>query len=275
MCRLLIGSKGMVNAYDRSNNILSLLQHLERQCGGHGNGLALLRKGKLIHMQKGVSFTVSEAAERLRKEAYDFAIFHTRIASVGAIDDALCHPYTSENDVLAMNGTLSELKSVANAISSTDTEIAFRLVQGKNLDETTKILKALPAVFVGACNGKPYIVRSNGDLEEWSLPTTTTQQKNRRDFLFASSFPNGIRGCAIWYGGYGGSFTFADGVRKEIQKEKTASAWGDYYYYTPSSSSSSAAVYDDGIDAAYEEGFVHGFEEGYAAMLQVKGEKLK
>ena len=165
-----------------------------------------------------------------------------------------------------MNGTLSDLKSVANAVSSTDTEIAFRLVQGKNMDETTKILKALPAVFVGACEGKPYVVRSYGDLEEWSL---ATQQKSCRDFLFASSFPNGIRGCAIWYGGRGGSFTFTDGLRKEIQKEKTASAWGDYYYYTPSSSSSSsAAAYDDEIDAAYEEGFIHGYEEGYAAMAE-------
>ena len=216
-------------------------------------------------MQKGVNFTVSEVAEKLRKELYDFAVFHTRIASVGAVEDSLCHPYTSENDVIAMNGTLSELKSVANAVSSTDTEIAFRLVQGKSMNETTKILKALPAVFVGACNGKPYIVRSHGDLEEWSLPT---QLKSRRDFLFASSFPNGIRGCAIWYGGHGGSFTFADGVRKE---EKATSAWGDYYYYrTPSSSSSSAAVYDDEIDAAYEEGFIHGYEEGYTAMMEAK-----
>ena len=260
MCRLLIGSKNMVSAYDRNNNILSLLQHLEQQCGGHGNGLALVRKGKLIYMQKGISFTVAEAAERLRKETYDFAVFHTRIASVGAVEDSLCHPYVAENDVMAMNGTLSELKSVANAIASTDTEIAFRLVQRKNLEETTKILKALPAVFVGASEGKPYIVRSHGDLEEWSLPT---QLKSRRDFLFASSFPNGIRGCAIWYGGHGGSFTFADGVRKE---EKTASAWGDYYYYRTPSSSSAAAVYDAEVDAAYEEGFIHGYEEGYTAM---------
>ena len=259
MCRLLIGSKNMVSAYDRNNNVLSLLQHLERQCGGHGNGLALLRKGKLIHMQKGVSFTVSEAAERLRKEAYDFAIFHTRIASVGAVEDALCHPYVAENDVMAMNGTLSDLKSVANAVSSTDTEIAFRLVQRKSLEETVKILKALPAVFVGICNGKPYVVRSYGDLEEWALPT---QQKSRRDFLFASSFPNGIRGCAIWYGGHGGSFTFADGLRKETQKESTTT-WGNYYY---TSSFSAASSYDDEIDAAYEEGFIHGYEEGYAAM---------
>ncbi len=210
MCRLLIGTSSAIKAYDSAHGLVSLLQYLEKRCGGHGNGVSLHQGKVVVATQKGRDFTVEEAALMLLEESrrYDFAIFHTRVASVGFVSDALCHPYISGDDALAMNGTLLEFKGVAEALVTTDTEVVFNLIKGLAPLKTIKVLTALEAVFVGSVRGKPYAVKQGGDLEEWRPKSLKDS-----DFLFASEFPLAVFNTKdLPY-----AFSFLDGERETIQ----------------------------------------------------------
>ena len=45
-------------------------------------GVALLKNRKVIKIEKGVNLDVRDIARVLRKTNYDWALFHTRLASV-------------------------------------------------------------------------------------------------------------------------------------------------------------------------------------------------
>lgn len=45
-------------------------------------GFALLKSGKVIKVEKGVNLDVRDIARILKKTNYDWALFHTRLASV-------------------------------------------------------------------------------------------------------------------------------------------------------------------------------------------------
>lgn len=45
-------------------------------------GFALLKDKQIIKMEKGVNLDVRDIAKVLRKTNYDWALFHTRLASV-------------------------------------------------------------------------------------------------------------------------------------------------------------------------------------------------
>lgn len=47
-----------------------------------GIGFALLKNKKVIKVEKGVNLDVRDIARVLKKTDYDWALFHTRLASV-------------------------------------------------------------------------------------------------------------------------------------------------------------------------------------------------
>ena len=73
-------------------------------------GFALLKNKKIIKIEKGVKLDVRDIAQILRKTDYDWALFHTRLASIGTISDENCHPFVRNNMLLAMNGTENSSK---------------------------------------------------------------------------------------------------------------------------------------------------------------------
>lgn len=190
MCRVLIGTSNAIRIYHNLFGFDSLLSHLEKECGGHGNGISLHRDGALIEHHKGVNLKTKDIADILVRcsKIYDIAVFHTRIASVNVVSDSNCHPFIHGSDSMAMNGTLLEFSDVAQALGITDTEVVFNLIKGHTLAKTISVLSVLKAVFVGVADGKPYALRNGGALKEW-------RHKNlhKADFLFASSFPKETR----------------------------------------------------------------------------------
>lgn len=251
MCRVLIGTSNAIRLYHRLHGFNILLSHLERECGGHGNGVSLHRDGAIVEARKGVSLRTSKIAEVLLRSSktYDVAIFHTRIASVNVVSDSNCHPFIHGNDALAMNGTLSEFREVAQALGVTDTEVAFNLVHGLSLEKTIAVLSVLRAVFVGVAGGKPYALRNGGALQEWRPKTLPIQSG---DFLFASSFPKGTRSVLD----LPERFVFADGKRSEVpQSVSPLSVYGWDHFQGLNAAND--------FDAGYEEGYNAGFEDGF------------
>lgn len=181
VCRLLMGNKDAVLKYNRHYGIKRLLEFLIDMCGGHGNGYALMRNGKITEWNKGVKLSADTIAEKLIKSDYDYCLFHTRLASVGNISDANCHPYVTKNNALAMNGTEYNLNQYARALNTTDSAIIHRMMQNAKRTEAVEFLLEFDSVFVGFYNGFPYAIKNYGALELYA--------PNEFDVLFASAFP--------------------------------------------------------------------------------------
>ncbi len=260
MCRLLLASKKAIMTYDRAHCLAALFAHLEHQCGGHGNGLALVKDGTIVFHKKGTDYTVEQAAKACTETRYDFAVFHTRVASVSSVNDANCHPFTfQKTDAMAMNGTISGISGVAKALGITDTEMVFNAVKGAGMDTTLAALSSLSPVFVGCSGGRPYAVKNDGDLVEWSH-----HKLRDKDFFFTSSLPVGTPGLIHLPDG----FTWADGQDltppSKVYSIPTSRYWiwddDDLLKDTPSSSSTSILTdYDEG----YTDGWAEGYAEGY------------
>jgi predicted glutamine amidotransferase len=256
MCRVILASKKAVMQYNGRHELLPLLFHLEVECGGHGNGYALLRKGKIIKFEKGVDLKNEDIVRVLLNENYDWMIWHTRIASIGEESDANCHPFVANDSALAMNGTEHDFRTVADALGATDSEVIFRLVQRSNYAEATKILKSLRSVFVGFIDGKPYAIKNSGALEKWAGGE-----------FFASSFPKEVKieklennahylNGALYKGKAGSSSTYFNTSYSDSSFKNYSSS-----YDTPRAKDWwDADPYD--VDYDWEEGFVEGYREG-------------
>ena len=130
-----------------------LFDYLECSYGGHGNGVAFIKNGK-VHIRKSVSFTVSEAVKLAFNSGVEWFLFHTRFASVGDISKKNCHPFRYGRVVAAMNGTESGLRSLTEAMGNiTDTEasiISISAVSGNiSSEDIVKRINKLDSVFVG------------------------------------------------------------------------------------------------------------------------------
>lgn len=185
MCRLLLANKKGIDEIDKRYGLAEFLKYLEKSCGGHGNGVALLyQKSKKIEIKKGVNFRVEEAAELLKRKKYDWCIFHTRLASAGGISDKNCHPFKKGEDVIAMNGTETGLTGIAKHFDKTDTEIILELAKFYKMP-LPKFVSKFNSVFVGFHKFKPFVFTpaSYKDLQILYVP--------KKDALvFASEFPS-------------------------------------------------------------------------------------
>ena len=82
MCRLVLMNKEGEKQIDMQYGLDKYLKYLEKQLGGHGNGYALMKDGKVIKFEKGVNLDVRDIAKTFKKTNYDWALFHTRLATI-------------------------------------------------------------------------------------------------------------------------------------------------------------------------------------------------
>jgi len=244
----MIASQLAVTDYERRYGILNLLAHLERECGGHGNGLVFCRDRKLFGLKKGLDLSVETIYDDIMSYNFDYVLFHTRIASVSSRLDENCHPFAHENSALAMNGTEHGLANAASAVNRTDSELIFDLVKDKNINYTSKILTSFDSAFVGFCEGKPYAFKNYGALCEYLI----------EDFFFASSFPEGVSCKELGY-----KFSFKNFKRNcytSSDKTKTSSFTSrDFFNYQ----FKQPEIFSHNEDDTWEEAYVEGYREGY------------
>lgn len=176
MCRLAMMNKEGIKYIEKEYGLENLFNHLERQLGGHGNGICLIYNDGSYYINKGVTLSNKTIAHEILKELkrIKWVIYHTRLASVGSINKRNCHPFEDNGRVLAMNGT--ERNYVVVNKDLTDTENI--LLSTENIVNGTK---KYHSVFLGYENGKVFANKNYGSLEYISC-------KNGGK-IFASSFP--------------------------------------------------------------------------------------
>lgn len=156
---------------------------LERSNGGHGSGMAYVKNGK-ITMRKGMSLTCKDIAGDIMQANYDWAIFHTRIASIGSLGYKNCHPFKIGDKLIAMNGTEREVGFLAKKLGITDTEAILQLSHKFKFD-ISDFVQGFGSVFVGFEQGVPFVSAQG----KWG--NNLAYYKNSDAEVFASEFPLG------------------------------------------------------------------------------------
>lgn len=176
MCRLAMMDNKGIRYIQREYGLENLFNHLERQLGGHGNGICFIYNDGSYYIHKGVELTNEEITEEILSKIRNlkWIIYHTRLASVGAISNRNCHPFENNGRVMAMNGTERNYTVINNKL--TDTENI--LLSSTNILEDTKKYNS---VFLGYENGKVFANRNFGSLQ--FIPCKNGGK------VFASSFP--------------------------------------------------------------------------------------
>lgn len=176
MCRLMMANNAGIRYIEENYGLENLFNYLERQLGGHGNGICFIYNDGSYFIRKGVNLSNKEIAEEvlMKIKHLKWIIYHTRLASVGKISDRNCHPFNNNGRVMAMNGTEREY-TVANK-NLTDTENI--LMTTKNI---TKGTREYHSVFLGYENGKVFANKNYGSLEY--MPCDNGGR------VFASTFP--------------------------------------------------------------------------------------
>ena len=176
MCRLAMMNNKGIRYIEENYGLENLFDYLERQLGGHGNGICFIYNDGSYFIRKGVELTNAEIAEEvlMKIKHIKWIIYHTRLASVGSISDRNCHPFNNNGRVLAMNGTERNY-TIANK-SLTDTENI--LITTNNI---TKGTREYHSVFLGYENGKVFANKNYGRLEY--IPCENGGR------VFASTFP--------------------------------------------------------------------------------------
>jgi hypothetical protein len=156
MCRLVFASADYVRATSLAD-LEHLFVFLEEELGGHGCGYAYRVPGRArLVGRKGVTLSPAACAagwyEGVMRGASEL-LFHTRIASAGAVCDALCHPFIHGLTGLAHNGHDSRYVYSNNA-GSDSFHIAWELASNML---TAQDLHTLNGTFVGWAHGVPFI----------------------------------------------------------------------------------------------------------------------
>jgi predicted glutamine amidotransferase len=161
---------------EKEYGLEKLFNHLEKQLGGHGNGICFIYNDGSYFIRKGVDLTNKDIAEEvlMKINHIKWIIYHTRLASVGSINDRNCHPFNNNGRVMAMNGTERNYTVVNESL--TDTENI--LITTKNITKDTREYRS---VFLGYENGKVFANKNYGSLEY--IPCKNGGR------VFASTFP--------------------------------------------------------------------------------------
>lgn len=185
MCRVALfdeAGEDFIKTYMTTSGFLSWL---EKDCGGHGNGLVLIKDNKIIFFKKGLKYSTDEIERKLRTTRYDWALFHTRIASFGEVSDDNCHPYVHGRKVLAMNGTESWFKGPAKMLNTTDTEAVMLTALAFNKDLISVCRDTCSSTFIGF-DKKPFVVSKDSEYSGIKLSSKC------KGTLFASNLPDKI-----------------------------------------------------------------------------------
>ena len=218
MCRLALMNRGGIKHIEAEYGLVNLFNHLERQLGGHGNGICFIYNDGSYFIRKGVDLTNADIAEEvlLKLKHLKWIIYHTRLASVGSINDENCHPFNNMGRVMAMNGTERNY-TVANK-NLTDTENI--LITTENITEGTRDYHS---VFLGYENGKVFANKNFGSLEY--IPCENGGR------VFASTFPFE---CYITDTVYEAPQYFVEGTKMmplELVKRSRYYSLDNCYYY--------------------------------------------
>lgn len=156
MCRNALYSKQGVELIEREYGLVNMLDFLEKNCGGHGNGIILVKDNQIVFTKKGMKYSNEKIAADLSKRDFDWFIYHTRISSVGTVSDSNCHPYINRKKTfgLIMNGTVTGLSSVAKHADITDTQMLFEFYDKHNIP-LEKLLD-ISCKFIGFKDGKVF-----------------------------------------------------------------------------------------------------------------------
>lgn len=226
MCRVVLMNKQGEKEIEKIYGLERYLKYLEKQLGGHGNGYSLLKNNKVIKLEKGVNLDVRDIAKTLRNTNYDWALFHTRLASIGRMCDENCHPFKRKNTILAMNGTEHSVSFLSKVTEITDTEAILETMSKYKLGLAA--LRNFSSIFMGFYNGKPFVVADN------TMNIKILNNKHTKAIVFASSFPSKFSWNIYepiekftWYGG--------ELPKNLIKYKKTYlrnSFFDDYTYHT-------------------------------------------
>lgn len=176
MCRLAMMNNAGIRHIEDRYGLENLFDYLEKQLGGHGNGICFIYNDGSYFIRKGVELTNKDIAEEvlMKIDHLKWIIYHTRLASVGSINDRNCHPFNNNGRVIAMNGTERNYTVADKAL--TDTENI--LITTKDI---TKGTREYHSVFLGYENGKVFANKNGGSLEY--IPCENGGR------VFASTFP--------------------------------------------------------------------------------------
>ena len=176
MCRLSLMNTEGIKFIEENYGLEHFFNYLERQLGGHGNGVCFIYNDGSYYIEKGVKLSNREIADDILSKIKNlkWVIYHTRLASVGGINDRNCHPFEHNGKVLAMNGTERNYTIVDGKL--TDTENI--LLSSENIAEDTENYWS---VFLGYENGKVFANKNYG-----SLKYMPCRNKGK---VFASAFP--------------------------------------------------------------------------------------
>lgn len=164
------------------------LKGLELRDGGDGNGVVLIKQACPILYEKGVHLSVERIASWIEKEDYDWVLFHTREASVGAISDENCHPYFVDGKrklFLAANGSELTMSALGKVLGNrSDSEFIARMIVALDLP-LFETFDCFQSNFMGFCDGKPYVYKGDREMLLFA---------QGEGVVFASDFPFALKG---------------------------------------------------------------------------------
>lgn len=176
MCRLMMANNEGIRHIESEYGLENLFNYLEKQLGGHGNGICFIYNDGSYYIKKGVDLSNKEITYRILEDidCIKWVIYHTRLASVGNINNRNCHPFENNGRVMAMNGTERNYTVINRSL--TDTENI--LLSTKNITDNTKKYNS---VFLGYENGKVFANKNHGSLKYIECENGGQ--------IFASNFP--------------------------------------------------------------------------------------
>lgn len=176
MCRLAMMNNEGVRYIEKEYGLEKLFNYLEKQLGGHGNGVCLIYNDGSYYIDKGVNLTNADIAYEILAsiDSLKWIIYHTRLASIGSINDENCHPFDNKGRVMAMNGTERNYNVVNKNLTDTENILL-------STDDITNGTKKYNSVFLGYEDGKVFANKNHGSLKYIHC-------KNGGK-IFASNFP--------------------------------------------------------------------------------------
>lgn len=186
MCRQIVGNKkGFLSIDKYYGGLEHFISWLVFERGGSGNGIILIKNNKIIKFNKNTDLSIEEISNDLRTTDYDYALFHTRLATVGSVCRSNVHPFVFSLDfALAMNGgeNCNDLDIEDKRCDMTDAELIAKIMfNSKEHPKEFLDKHTTRSAYTGVYNGKPYVYTQNDEI--------MMLLKKDDAFLFSSEFP--------------------------------------------------------------------------------------
>lgn len=186
MCRQVVGNKKGYMTIDKEYGGLEhYLSWLIFERGGSGNGIVFVKDKKIAKFNKDLNLSVEEIANDLRQIDYDYALFHSRLATVGSVCRSNVHHYVfSPEFAFAMNGSenCSDLDLNDKRPDITDAELIGRkMFDSKENPKDYLDKHTYGGAYTGLYRGRPFVYTHNKDI--------MMLLKKDDAYVFSSDFP--------------------------------------------------------------------------------------